>query len=125
MKKIITLLLCLVSALCLCTSCRKKNENTIVIGTMEIPGQIIIDYIKPEFEKRGYELDIKIYSEFSMPNVALEEGSIDVNLFQHTTYLNTYNQANGSLALYGHRIRFPPARLPSLFLSFQYHHHWQ
>ena len=96
MKKIITLLLCLVSALCLCTSCRKKNENTIVIGTMEIPGQIILDYIKPEFEKRGYELDIKIYSDFSMPNVALEEGSIDINLFQHTAYLNKYNQANGS-----------------------------
>lgn len=102
MKKIITLLLCLVSALCLCTSCRNKeqggveNKGTVTIGTMMIPGQKIIDYIKPEFEKRGYKLKIKIYTDFSMPNEALAEGTLDVNLFQHTPFLNSYNQAQGT-----------------------------
>ena len=51
MKKIITLLLCLFTTLCVCTSC-KKDENTIVIGTMMIPGQKILEHIKPEFEKK-------------------------------------------------------------------------
>lgn len=93
MKKIITLTLCLFSLLGLLTSC---NNNTIKIGTMLQPGDPILNYIKDAYEAKGYKLEIVLYTDFSMPNVALEEGSIHANLFQHTPFLDKYNDANGT-----------------------------
>lgn len=103
MKKIILLLLCLISTLCLCTSCRDKNQNgnpviksKVVIGTMLQPGSPILEYIEEAYEAKGYKLKIELFNDFSMPNAALAGGDIDANLFQHTPFLNQYNEGNGT-----------------------------
>ncbi len=101
MKKFITLLVCFLTVLCLVTSCQDdKNQNgskkKVVVGTMIQPGSPILKFIEDEFEAKGYKLEIKLFTDFSMPNIALAEGSIDANLFQHTPFLNTYNEANGT-----------------------------
>lgn len=103
MKKIILLLLCLISTLCVCTSCRDKNQNgnqtkktKIVIGTMIQPGSPILEYIEEEFEAKGYTLKIELFNDFLIPNAALAGGNIDANLFQHTPFLNQYNEGNGT-----------------------------
>lgn len=100
MKKILVLALCLFSTLCVCTSCNKNNNNRgkrkIVIGTMLQPGSPILDFIEEEFEAKGYKLDVELYTDFSMPNAALAGGDIDGNLFQHTPFLNQYNEGNGT-----------------------------
>ena len=75
------------------SSC-KKAENLIIIGTMQQPGEPILKHIQTEFEAKGYQLKIQLFTDFNMPNQALAEGSIDANLFQHEPFLNTYNEAN-------------------------------
>ncbi len=95
MKKILVLALCLFSALCVCTSCN-NSEKKIVIGTMLQPGSPILEFIKDEYEAKGYKLEIELYTDFSMPNAALAAGDIDANLFQHTPFLNQYNEGNGT-----------------------------
>lgn len=45
-------------------------------------------------EKTGYDLVIKIFTEFATPNNALAAGEIQANLFQHQPFLDTYNQTN-------------------------------
>lgn len=95
MKKIVSLLLCLLSCTCLLTSCKKK-DNVIVVGTMLQPGAPILEYVKEKYEAKGYELQIKLYTDFAMPNGSLADGSDSANLFQHTPFLNKYNAANGT-----------------------------
>lgn len=97
MKKIISLLVCLLLVLsCGNLSGCGKSENTIVVGTMANPGEPILKFIKSEYEKLGYELRIQLFTDFAPINTALAEGSIDVNLFQHEPYLNTYNSNNNT-----------------------------
>ena len=95
MKKIILSLFILVFGCILCSGC--NNNNKIYIGTMAQPGEPILESIKDEFEQRtGYKLEIVTYTDFITPNQALQEGAIDVNLFQHEPYLNSYNSTHGT-----------------------------
>lgn len=98
MKKVLNVvsLFVLVLSLCLvlfgCGS--SKDDKTIVVGTMSQPGEPILNSVKEKLEEKGYKLEIKLFSDFNTPNIALAEGSIDANLFQHEPYLNNYNNAN-------------------------------
>jgi len=99
MKKIIRLLFSLVllfTITVVATGCQKEDENVITIGTMQQPGEPILESIKEAYEAKGYILKWELYTSFELPNTALAEGSIDANLFQHEPYLNTYNAANGT-----------------------------
>ena len=92
MKKLFCLCLCLVSFLCVLSSC-KKDENIIIVGTMYQPGEPILNFVKDKFEEKGYQLKIQLFNNFSLPNDALAEKSIDANLFQHEPFLDNYNEA--------------------------------
>lgn len=72
------------------------NSNKITIGTMSQPGEPYIKSIKEAYEAKGYQLEIRLFDSFDAPNIALQEGSIDANLFQHEPFLNTYNKANNT-----------------------------
>lgn len=96
------LLLCL-STLLLFTGCAEKasnqesnQKNKIVIGTTAIPNRVL-EVAKEDFEKNsGMEMEIKTFNDVFLPNVALEEGSIDANFYQHLPFLEEYNQSNGT-----------------------------
>lgn len=55
-----------------------------------------VDSIVPSVEAAGYTLEITAFEDSIQPNVALGEGSIDVNWFQHEPYLKSYNESNGT-----------------------------
>ena len=46
--------------------------------------------------EQGITLDIVEYSDYVQPNLAVEDGDLDANYFQHTPYLNTFNAENGT-----------------------------
>lgn len=100
-KRITTLLLSLVigSSLAGCsnTSADKEKEidKTIVFGATQVPGGDLLEYLKPEFEKEGYKLEVTIFNDYNTPNTALEEGSIDANLFQHRPFLEEVVEKTG------------------------------
>jgi D-methionine transport system substrate-binding protein len=53
-----------------------------------------VDSGKASLEAMGYEVNVVMFDDYVTPNVALTEGSIDVNLFQHQPYLDAYNTSN-------------------------------
>ncbi|MGL5312285.1 MAG: MetQ/NlpA family ABC transporter substrate-binding protein [Peptostreptococcaceae bacterium] len=99
-KKITTLLLSLVIGASL-AGCSKtsgsssSDDKTIVFGATQVPGGDLLEHLKPEFEKEGYKLEIKIFNDYNTPNTALDEGSIDANLFQHRPFLNQTIEKTG------------------------------
>ena len=98
MKKIISVLLAavlLVSALCL-SACNSSSSKTIVVGASSTPHAEILEQCRAALKEKGYELEIKVYDDYVLPNTATEDGDLDANYFQHVPYLNDFNANNGT-----------------------------
>ncbi|KGI57043.1 MetQ/NlpA family ABC transporter substrate-binding protein [Campylobacter sp. MIT 97-5078] len=70
------------------------NDKIITIGATPVPFGEVLEFAKPLFKQKGYELKIVEFSDYSIPNKSLLEGSLDANLFQHKPYLDEFNRAN-------------------------------
>lgn len=53
-------------------------------------GDMVKLSIKPILEKQGYKVRLVEFTDYVRPNLALAEGSIDVNIFQHKPYLDNF-----------------------------------
>ena len=51
--------------------------------------------IAPQLEEKGYKFDYIEFSDYVQPNNALANNEIDVNLFQHSTYLKNFSTEHG------------------------------
>ncbi len=72
----------------------KAEDKTIVIGASPAPHKEILEALKPEFEKEGYQLEIKEFTDYVQPNKALADGELDANYFQHGPFLENFNKEN-------------------------------
>lgn len=59
------------------------EETTLVVGASNTPHAEILEFVAPTLEEEGITLEIEPYSDYVIPNVALEEGDLDANYFQH------------------------------------------
>ncbi|MCF0141262.1 MAG: metal ABC transporter substrate-binding protein [Mogibacterium sp.] len=96
MKKVLILLATMVLALALLASCGKKEEEKGVIKLGVRDSQDQVDVCMDALEKAGYKVEVTVFDDSIQPNVALAEGSIDINWYQHEPYLNAYNADNGT-----------------------------
>lgn len=87
------------------------SDNVITVGASPSPHAEILEAIKPELEARGYELKVVEYSDYVQPNVALSEGDLDANYFQHLPYLENYNTENDTDLASAGAIHFEPMGL--------------
>lgn len=111
LKKII-IGLCVVFSLCVITSCTNKtDEKKIVVGASSTPHAEILEFAKSLIEAKGYELDIRVFSDYVTPNLALEDESLDANYFQHLPYLEDFNEGNGTNLVSAGAIHYEPLAL--------------
>ena len=113
MKKLVLALL-LMLALPLAAFAENK---TITIGVTPFPHKDIMLVVKDLLAKEGYDLVIKEFTDYVQPNMALAEGSLDANFFQHIPYLENMNKEKDlkltwvakvhvePLGLYSHKIK--------------------
>lgn len=73
----------------------EDQKTTIKLG-VRADGIDMAESIRDSVKEKGYDLDITTFDDSIQPNVALEEGSIDVNWYQHKPYLDSYNAENGT-----------------------------
>lgn len=68
--------------------CGQKPSPIIVVGTISGAETILME-TAAQVAKKRYNLNVKIlsFSNYNLPNVALNAGDIDINLFQHVLYL--------------------------------------
>ena len=71
------------------------NKTIIRIGASAdaIP---LVDSGVSSLEAMGYEVEVVTFDDFFVPNVSLDEGSIDANFYQHEVFLNNYNSEKGT-----------------------------
>lgn len=62
------------------------------IGATPRPHAEILELIKPLAEAKGLEIKIIEFTDYVQPNLALSEGELDANFFQHKPYLDEFSQ---------------------------------
>ncbi|ACD22802.1 MetQ/NlpA family ABC transporter substrate-binding protein [Clostridium botulinum] len=90
-----------------------KDDKTIKIGVTPIPHKEIAEIAKSILEKEGYKLEIIEFTDYVQPNIALAEGDLDANYFQHIPYLNEQNESKGLNLVYTAAIHLEPMGLYS------------
>lgn len=84
MRFILKLILCCLAL----TSCHQSDENTLVIGTISGPETDIVRTAANVAQtKFGLKTKIIEFNDYNLPNEALNEGSLDANIYQHLPYL--------------------------------------
>ncbi|MCD0163541.1 MetQ/NlpA family ABC transporter substrate-binding protein [Deinococcus sp. 6YEL10] len=68
------------------------TAGTLRVGASPVPHADILNFVKPILAKQGVTLVIREFNDYVQPNVALADGSIDVNFFQHTPYLTAFQK---------------------------------
>ena len=68
----------------------------IVIGATPVPHAEILEVAKTSLQSQGYELEIKVFNDYVLPNKALADKDLDANFMQHEPYLREFNAMNGT-----------------------------
>lgn len=75
-----------------------SNDGETRVVKLGLTGVIYEDIWNPIKEKlagEGIDLQYVQFSDFSLPNAALDAGEIDINAFQHHAYFNNDTEKNG------------------------------
>ena len=71
------------------------EHTKIVIGTTEGDfADMVRNQVKASLEDQGYEVELIAFTDYVRPNLALAEGDLDINIFQHKPYLDTFKKEN-------------------------------
>lgn len=87
---------------------QSDDSNIIRVGASPSPHAEILEQVKDAVAEKGYELEVVEYNDYILPNTALENDELDANYFQHITYLNDFNEENGTHLVDAAGIHFEP-----------------
>ena len=90
-----------------------SDVKVITVGASPSPHAEILAVAKDVLAEQGYTLDVKEYSDYIQPNVALSAGDLDANYFQHKPYLDDYNKNNSTDLVSAAAIHYEPFGLYS------------
>lgn len=77
-------------------SSESSDEVRVVkLGLTGVIYEDIWNPIKEQLAEEGVDLEFVQFSDFSLPNAALDNGEIDINAFQHHAYFNNDTTTNG------------------------------
>ncbi|PHO19192.1 methionine ABC transporter substrate-binding protein [Malaciobacter molluscorum LMG 25693] len=71
---------------------KTQEKKVIKVGATPIPHAEILKEVKKVLAKEGYTLEIVEFTDYVTPNIAVEEGELDANFFQHVPYLEEFNK---------------------------------
>jgi D-methionine transport system substrate-binding protein len=70
-------------------------SQKIRIGATPVPHAEMLEEIKGYLKENDIELDIVVFNDYVLPNLALANGELDANFFQHLPYLNVFTSERG------------------------------
>lgn len=77
-------------------ACSKPSPNTLTVGTIAGPETDLVEVAqKVALDRYGLTVKIIEFNDFNLPNEALQDGSLDANIYQHLPYLNAASKAHG------------------------------
>ena len=97
MKKFLVITLSVLLLLTVFTGCASKADDKVIkVGASPSPHAEILEVAKDALKEMGYTLEIVEFSDYVLPNTALNDGELDANYFQHEPYLLNFNEEKGT-----------------------------
>ena len=84
------------------------EDKTISVAASATPHAEILEQAKPLLEEKGYELEVKIFEDYIIPNEVVESGDFDANYFQHIPYRESFNEEKGTHLVDAGDIHYEP-----------------
>lgn len=91
-----------------------KEENTdlevITVAATSVPHAEILesDIVTSALADKGYKVEVTVFEDYIQPNNVVDAGELDANYFQHITYLNDFNEQNGTSLVNAGGIHYEP-----------------
>ncbi|MDD4565252.1 MAG: MetQ/NlpA family ABC transporter substrate-binding protein [Eubacteriales bacterium] len=120
MKKKLVLVLVLVAAVFAFTACggngdsKQGEESDVVVlkvGASTVPHAEILEFVKPMLAEEGIDLQIAEYTDYVIPNIAVDSRELDANYFQHLPYLVSFNESNDTNLVSAVAVHYEPMGL--------------
>lgn len=77
------------------TASNNTEKRVVKLGLTGVIYEDIWNPIKEKLANEGVDLQYVQFSDYKLPNAALNEGEIDINAFQHHAYFNNDTSTNG------------------------------
>ncbi len=68
------------------------SDEKLVIGVTAGPHEQILEKVKELAKKEDLNIEIKVFTDYVMPNIALDEKELDLNIFQTEPYFNAFKE---------------------------------
>lgn len=68
------------------------SEDKIVVGVTSGPHEQVLEKVQELGKEEGLDIELQVFSDYVMPNVALSEGEIDMNSFQTEPFFDQMNE---------------------------------
>lgn len=100
MKRLLVLGTAVVLSLGLLAGCSSTSASsdsvTLKVGATPVPHSELLELVKDDLNEQGITLEIVEFTDYVQPNLALNDGQLDANFFQHLPYLENFNQEHGT-----------------------------
>lgn len=68
------------------------DDDKLTVGVTSGPHEEVLEKVQELGKDEGLDIEIKAFSDYVMPNVALSEGEIDINSFQTEPFFDQINE---------------------------------
>ena len=90
------------------TAAASGELEKLVVGASPAPQAELLEAAREVLASKGYDLEIVEYTDYVIPNNALDSGDLDANYFQHKPYLDSFNEQNGTDLVSAGAIHYEP-----------------
>lgn len=70
------------------------DGQSVTVGIVPGPAEDVWDVVVEKAAADGIEVELVLFNDYVQPNIALADGSINLNAFQHVAFLENWNEAN-------------------------------
>ncbi len=114
MKKTLSSCLAALTAIAIITGCGTSGSSTapasketteITVGATAGPHAEVVEAAAQEAAKNGLKVNVREFSDYITPDQALEDGELDIAVYQHKPFMENFNQQkNAHLTAIGNAI---------------------
>jgi D-methionine transport system substrate-binding protein len=82
--------------------------QVVTVAASPVPHAELLNQVKDDMKALGYDLQVREFSDYVLPNLAVDQGEIMANFFQHQPYLDDFNAERGTKVVTVGKIHYEP-----------------
>ena len=69
-----------------------QAQEALRVAASPVPHAEILEFIRPQLKAQGVDLQVKVFSDYVQPNLAVSDKQLDANFFQNRPYLESFTK---------------------------------